>query len=214
MSFLGIDFFQRDVCEVAQGLLGVELVWGGCSGIIVETEAYAAEGDPACHVATRAAAREFIRTHAPGAAYVYLNYGMYWLLNFLVKGGARDGMVLIRALEPASGIARMRERRRGRPREEWCSGPGKLGRALGLTGADHGRILSGTGRTPGYGFRPSKERTALPVRVDVRVGITKAVDFPWRYLVDEPVRGNACAGATRQLQGVCSPGDQPARLGT
>jgi DNA-3-methyladenine glycosylase len=183
MSFLGNAFFERDVCEVARDLLGVELMWGDCSGRIVETEAYAAEGDPACHVATRPTAREFVRTHSAGTAYVYLNYGMYWLLNFLVKGGPRDGMVLVRALEPLSGFERMRERRQGRPEQDWCSGPGKLGRALGLNADDHGRILSGKGRQAGYGLRRENGHVAPPCRVDVRVGISRAIDFPWRFLV-------------------------------
>ena len=87
MAFLDTDFFERDVLLVARDLVGVELVWHGCSGIIVETEAYAVEGDPACHTASRPSAREFVKSKPPGAAYVYFNYGMYWLFNLLVKCG-------------------------------------------------------------------------------------------------------------------------------
>jgi len=102
MAWLTRDFFQRDVLSVAHDLVGVELVWNGCSGIIIETEAYSVENDPPRHTATRASAREFVRVMPPGAAYVYFNYGMYWLFNLLLKGGPRDGLNLIRALEPGS----------------------------------------------------------------------------------------------------------------
>lgn len=186
MSFLGAEFFEEDVCAVARALLGKELVWGECSGRIIETEAYAAEGDAACHVASRFAAREFLRTRSPGTAYVYLNYGMYWLLNFLVRGGPRDGLVLVRALEPLSGCEHMRTRRGGRPEAEWCSGPGKLGRALGICGADHGRVLAGSAREPGYGVRHRPGGSGREIRAGVRVGITRAVDLPWRFLLGPP----------------------------
>jgi DNA-3-methyladenine glycosylase len=112
MSWVKRDFFERDVLDVARDLVGVELVWNGCSGIIIETEAYAVADDPACHTASRPSARQFVKSKPPGTAYVYFNYGMYWLFNLLVKGGARDGLILIRALEPKRGIDRMQQRRR------------------------------------------------------------------------------------------------------
>jgi DNA-3-methyladenine glycosylase len=111
MAYLEKAFFERDVLTVAHDLIGVELSWHGCSGIIVETEAYAVEGDPACHTASRLSAREFVKSKPPGAAYVYFNYGMYWLFNLLVKGGERDGLILIRALEPTKGLEQMKSRR-------------------------------------------------------------------------------------------------------
>jgi DNA-3-methyladenine glycosylase len=185
MSFLGTDFFERDVCVVARELVGVELVWGKVSGRILETEAYAAEGDEACHVAVRPSASAFFQKNSAGVAYVYLNYGMYWLLNLLVKGADREGMVLIRALEPLSGLRRMQNRRGGRPREQWCSGPGKLGQALGICGKDHGRILSGPSRALGYGLRASKNGGGPGhIQTKTRVGITRAVDLPWRYVLE------------------------------
>src|SRR5580692_2605785 len=95
------SFFERDPLTCAAALIGCELVWDGCSGIIVETEAYATKGDEASHTFTRKGSREFVATHRPGAAYVYLNYGIHWLLNVLVKGAdSAEGFVLIRALEP------------------------------------------------------------------------------------------------------------------
>lgn len=150
---LGTEFFQRDVVTVARDLIGVELVWRECSGIIVETEAYGVEDDEACHTASRPSAREFVRAKPPGTAYVYFNYGMYWLFNLLVKGGPRDGLILIRALEPVKGIDLMKARRARENLRDLCSGPGKLAMALGITGADHGTSMAGKGRPPGVGLR-------------------------------------------------------------
>src|ERR1700758_3494572 len=105
------SFFKRDPLACARELIGTELVWGGCSGIIVEVEAYAAIDDEAAHTFTRPSARSFIERNKAGAAYVYFNYGMHWMLNVLVKGDA-NGFVLIRALEPRTGIEQMKKRRR------------------------------------------------------------------------------------------------------
>lgn len=182
MPWLTPAFFERDVLDVARDLVGVELVWKGASGIIIETEAYSAENDAAAHTATRPSAREFVRVMPPGAAYVYLNYGMYWLFNLLVKGGSRDGLILIRALEPTTGIPQMQQRRKREKLHELCSGPGKLGTALGITGADHGTLMSGRGRPAGCGLRMPSTSAAHEVVTDIRVGISQAVDYPWRFL--------------------------------
>lgn len=182
MPLLDAAFFSRDVLVVARELIGVELQWRGCSGIIVETEAYAVEGDPACHTAHRPSARQFIREHPPGAAYIYLNYGMYWLFNLHVKGGPRDGLVLVRALEPLQGLAVMQERRRQLPPRELCSGPGKLALALGIGAADHGLPLVGRSRPTGCGLRMPGHLSDTEVLTDVRVGISQAASFPWRFL--------------------------------
>jgi DNA-3-methyladenine glycosylase len=179
---LPTSFFQRDVLSVARDLIGVEMVWHGCSGIIVETEAYAAEGDEACHTASRPGARDFVQNMPPGAAYVYLNYGMYWLFNLLAKGGSRDGIILVRALEPVAGVDVMMRRRGEVCAEGLCSGPGKLALALGITGTDHGTLMCGRARPAGVGLRLPKEGLAYQVSADVRVGISKAADYPWRFL--------------------------------
>jgi DNA-3-methyladenine glycosylase len=198
MAFLGTDFFERDVLAVARDLVGTELVWQGCSGIIVETEAYAAEGDPACHTASRPSAREFMQRHEPGAAYVYFNYGMYWLFNLLVKGGGRDGLILVRALEPRRGVGLMRERR-GRDRlEDLCSGPGKLALALGIGGTHHGTALAGRGRPAGCGLRAVVDR--VEVAADVRVGIRQAADFPWRFLAPDSAHVSVPLGRVKPLR--------------
>ena len=181
MPWLTPSFFTRDVLTVARDLIGVELHWQGCAGIIVETEAYAVEDDAACHTATRPSARHFVQRQPPGTAYVYLNYGMYWLFNLLVKGGAQDGLILVRALQPLSGIDLMLERRGCRRDLDLCSGPGKLGRALGLSGKDHGAPMVGPKRREGCGLMISS-RASHEVVADVRVGIRQAADYPWRFL--------------------------------
>jgi DNA-3-methyladenine glycosylase len=181
---IGREFFQRDPVTCARELIGCELIWKSCAGIIVETEAYAAIGDEACHTFARPSARAFIANHEAGAAYVYFNYGMYWLLNVLVKGGSEDGFVLIRALEPTRGAPMMQRRRfpdsggKARPVEMLCSGPGKLTIALGVNDRDHGRDLC---QTEQIGFRAPNHRTISWVS-DVRIGISKAAHLPWRFL--------------------------------
>ena len=181
MPYLGTSFFQRDVLTVARDLIGVELVWHGCGGIIVETEAYSVEGDLAAHTATRPSAREFVKSMPPGAAYVYFNYGMYWLFNLHVKGGSQDGLILIRALEPTRGISQMQKRRQREKLHELCSGPGKLAVALGIDGSHHGLPMAGKGRPAGCGLiQPST--TTHQVVTDIRVGISQAVHYPWRFL--------------------------------
>ena len=167
--------------------MGCCLVWDGCEGSIVELEAYAVEGDAACHTATRQGSREFFAGNSAGTAYVYLNYGMYWLLNVLVKGGGGDGILLIRAMEPTVAVDRMLERRPVERIEDLCSGPGKLGRALGIAGIDHGCPLtpegwSDRGLATQRGFRPRPPGLDVEVITDVRVGISKAADRPWRFL--------------------------------
>lgn len=178
---LGADFFQRDPVTCARELLGVELRWDGCCGVVVETEAYAERGDEACHTFSRPGARRFVEEHGAGAAYVYLNYGMYWLTNVLVKGEGGNGFVLIRALRPTGELAEMvRRRKRERP-EELCSGPGKLSMALDISGEHHGKSFV---ESPGRAFYRLKEGVESDrVLSDVRVGISKEVDRKWRFLL-------------------------------
>jgi DNA-3-methyladenine glycosylase len=176
MTRLDASFFRRDPVVCARDLIGTRFVWHGCEGRIVETEAYAAEGDPACHTFFRPSARLFVESHDAGAAYVYLNYGVHWLFNVLVKGPGGAGFVLFRALEPLGGVERM-VARRGRPRlGDLCSGPGKLTRALGIDGAAHGLEFL---QDPATGlFRgAARELAAGP-----RIGISRGRDFPWRFL--------------------------------
>src|ERR1043165_4235724 len=127
-------FFRRNPLSCARDLIGAELIWGDCAGIVVEVEAYAAIDDEAAHTFTRPSARSFIERNKAGAAYVYFNYGVHWMLNVLVKGGA-NGFVLIRALEPRRGIELMKRRRGITALRQLCSGPGKITQALAITGA-------------------------------------------------------------------------------
>jgi DNA-3-methyladenine glycosylase len=178
---LARDFFQRDPVVCARDLIGCRLTFGKCRGMIVETEAYAADGDPACHTWRRPSAREFVSNNQAGTAYVYLNYGMHWLFNLLVKGGARDGFVLIRALEPLKGIVEMQQRRGCENLTNLCSGPAKLTQALGITGEHHTvNPLS----HPSWVLEKSPEVDPSIV-ASTRIGISQAVDYPWRFLLEE-----------------------------
>lgn len=175
-------FFRRDPLTCARELIGMELVWGRCSGIVVETEAYAALNDEAAHTFTRPSARAFIERNAAGAAYVYFNYGVHWMLNVLIKGGARDGFVLIRALEPRRGVATMRKRRGIEDEKRLCSGPGKLTQALDITGRHHEMDLC---HDPRHCF--TRGAGTVQVVASRRIGITRSADLPWRFtLRDSP----------------------------
>jgi DNA-3-methyladenine glycosylase len=170
------SFFKRDPITCARELIGAELIWGDCSGIVVEVEAYAAVDDEAAHTFTRPSARSFIERNRPGAAYVYFNYGMHWMLNVLVKGNA-NGFVLIRALEPLTGVERMKRRRGIDDVKGLCSGPGKLTQALGITGRDHEMDLCSDAR---HCF-VRHANSAVDVVADARIGITRSAHYPWRF---------------------------------
>lgn len=176
---LEAGFYDRPVTEVARNLIGCTVSHAGAAGIIVETEAYHSS-EAACHAHVGLTARTRPLFGPPGRAYVYRSYGIHALLNAVSEPEGSAAAVLIRALEPVSGVDAMRRRRGAVPVEDLCSGPGKLTQALGI-GLEHNdtdlacgvvRILaSAAGRAP---------RT---VAVAPRVGITKAVELPWRYCV-------------------------------
>ena len=171
-------FFERDAVVCARELVGCTLGYGKTAGIILETEAYAAEGDPACHTWKRQGARDFVARNPPGTAYVYLNYGMHWLLNFLVKGGGHDGFVLIRALEPVTGIGTMILRRNRTKAVDLCNGPAKLTEALGLAGNHHGADPFSD-----KGWLLTGANIPVNTIASTRVGISQATDYPWRFLM-------------------------------
>ena len=164
----------------ARDLLGAELRWDDCSGVVVETEAYAEHGDEACHTFSRPGARRFVEEHEAGAAYVYLNYGMYWLTNVLIKGEQGNGFVLIRALRPVDGLAKMSVRRKREKPEDFCSGPGKLSMALDIHGAHHGSSFVQSQKRAFHQRQSDRGK----VIADGRVGISKAVDLKWRFFLD------------------------------
>jgi DNA-3-methyladenine glycosylase len=191
-KILGASFFNRDPITCARELIGAELIWGGCSGILVEVEAYAAIDDEAAHTFTRPSARSFIERNQAGAAYVYFNYGMHWMLNVLVKGDA-NGFVLIRALEPRKGIERMKKRRGVKDVKRLCSGPGKLTQALGITGRHHEMDLCAD---PQHCFARNANM-AGDVIADARIGITRSAHYPWRFTL----RGSEFVSRAAKVEG-------------
>ncbi|MES2920649.1 MAG: DNA-3-methyladenine glycosylase [Verrucomicrobiota bacterium] len=175
MERLAPTFFERDPVTCARELIGSHFLWNGCIGRIVETEAYLSVDDPACHTWSRPSARAFVEQHRAGDAYVYLNYGVHWLFNVLVKSDEGSGFVLFRALEPVSGIERIRGRRAGVADHLLGAGPGKLTRAFGIDGSSHGASflkIDGCGITRGE---------PVEVCVGERIGISKARELPWRF---------------------------------
>ena len=180
---LRASFFERDPLVCARELIGAELIWGKCSGILVETEAYLTVNDEACHTFTRPSARAFVERNVAGAVYIYMNYGVHWMLNLLVKGGQRSGLILIRALEPRRGLALMKARRGVDDVRHLCSGPGKLTQALDITRRHHEMNICADSR---YCLLPA-ENTQPRVVADRRIGISRSREFPWRFtLSDSP----------------------------
>jgi DNA-3-methyladenine glycosylase len=176
--------------EVARGLLGKVLVHGPTAGIIVETEAYLGSGDLAAHSARGVSERTRVIFGPPGHAYVYLIYGMYQCLNLVAEANGRPGCVLIRALQPVSGVELMRARRgAARTLEQLSNGPGKLTLALGITrahnGADVTRGALVVRRAPGAG--------EIAIAVTPRIGITRSAELPLRFLI----AANGCVSARR-----------------
>jgi len=167
-------FFARSVHEVAPDLIGATLLFEGVGGRIVEVEAYH-HTDPAAHSFRGRTARNAVMFGPPGHAYVYRSYGVHWCLNFVCEPEGSASAVLIRALEPLKGIARMYRRRGARESRLLCAGPGRLAEALGITGAHNGLAL----HKPPFELRAPD----APVEIVVgrRVGISKAAELPWRY---------------------------------
>jgi DNA-3-methyladenine glycosylase len=173
-------FFSRSVHAVAPELIGATLLVNGTGGMIVEVEAYH-HTDPAAHSFGGRTARNAVMFGPPGYAYVYRSYGIHWCLNFVCEGEGSASAVLIRAIEPRQGIATMRRRRGVGDERLLCSGPGRLGEALGITGVHNGLALD----APPFALRARSEEFAIVT--GARIGITKAADIPWRYgLKDSP----------------------------
>jgi DNA-3-methyladenine glycosylase len=180
-------FYSRPAIEVARGLLGKVLVHGVTAGIIVETEAYLGGDDLASHTARGITDRTRVIFGPPGHAYVYLIYGMYECLNLVAEAEGQPGCVLIRALEPVAGIDIMRHRRpAARKTEDLASGPGKLTLALAITRAHNGVDVT---RGPLVVRAPAEPR-AFHIETTPRIGITKCVDWPLRFVIAKQ-RGGA-----------------------
>lgn len=167
-------FFGRSVHEVAPDLIGATMLVDGVGGIIVEVEAYH-HTDPAAHSYRGATPRNQVMFGPPGFAYVYRSYGIHWCVNFVCEAEGSASAVLIRALEPTHGLAAMRRRRHLQDAHALCSGPGKLTEALGITIAHNALPLD----RPPISLHARTEE--MEVATGIRIGITKAVELPWRY---------------------------------
>ena len=197
-------FYERPTLDVARDLIGKVLVHdttaGAAAGVIVETEAYIGEADPACHAAPGPTARSAPLYGRPGIAYVYINYGIHYLVNAVTESEGSPAAVLIRALEPFEGEALMRRRRaRGTGRgagefssAELCRGPGNLTRALGITLRENTLDLTSSAlRIEDRGL-PPREVAWTP-----RIGINVGVESEWRCVA---VGSAALSGTRRYLR--------------
>lgn len=181
------SFYARPTLKVASDLLGKVLVHrtreGVASGVIVETEAYIGEDDPACHASFGRTARSEPLFGPPGFAYVYLNYGVHYLMNAVTEADGYPGAVLIRALQPLDGMALMKKRRApdGRDIDDHalCRGPGNLTRALGITLKDNRLDLAVSKLTI-----EDRGIAVGEIATGPRIGIRVAVERPWRYWVE------------------------------
>ena len=167
-------FFDRSVHEVAPELIGASLFVGGAGGVIVEVEAYH-HTDPAAHSYTGPTERNAVMFGPPGYAYVYRSYGIHWCLNFVCEEEGSASAVLIRAIEPTTGLALMRRRRGLKEARLLSSGPGRLTQAMGITHAHNGLALD---EAP---FSLTVRTEEPEILTGPRIGITKAADLPWRY---------------------------------
>ncbi len=167
-------FFNRGVLEVAPDLIGVTLLVDGVGGIIVEVEAYH-HTEPAAHSYNGPTPRNAVMFGPAGFVYVYRSYGIHWCVNFVCEKAGSASAVLIRALEPTRGIPAMRRRRGLHDERSLCSGPGKLTEALGITRAQNGLPLDAP---PFALYAPTAKSEII---AGVRIGLTKAVNLPWRY---------------------------------
>jgi DNA-3-methyladenine glycosylase len=171
---LAKSFFDRSVHTVAPDLIGATFLFNGVGGTIVELEAYH-QTDAASHSYRGLTVRNAPMFGPAGYAYVYRSYGIHWCVNLVCEGEGHAAAVLLRALIPTTGIAVMRRRRGVAEERALCSGPGKLCEALGITGAHSGLPLDAP---PFQLFARTGE---AEIAIGTRIGISKAVDEPWRY---------------------------------
>jgi DNA-3-methyladenine glycosylase len=167
-------FFRRSVHEVAPDLIGAVLLVDGVGGRIVEVEAYH-QTDPAAHSFAGPTSRNAVMFGPPGYAYVYRSYGIHWCVNFVCEPKGSASAVLIRAIEPTVRLSVMRHRRGVADPRLLCSGPGRVCEALRITHAQNGLALD----EPPFALFAREEE--VEVVAGPRIGLTKAVEKPWRY---------------------------------
>src|SRR3989338_9776004 len=175
MKIVPRSFFAQDTVKVAQELLGKIILVDGCKVRIIETEAYT--DDPASHAFKRTE-RSKIMFETYGYVYVYLIYGMYYCLNFTTEHVGKPGAVLIRAVEPLSGMEMMKQKRGTKNVHNLCSGPGKLCQALGIDKRHNGLALGKEMKIVDDGFLVGK------IRKSSRIGIKDALHLQWRFFID------------------------------
>jgi DNA-3-methyladenine glycosylase len=168
------SFFARSVLEVAPDLIGATLLVDGVGGIIVEVEAYH-HSEPAAHSFNGPTPRNMVMFGPPGFSYVYRSYGIHWCVNLVCEKEGSASAVLIRALQPTHSIPAMRHHRGLHDERSLCSGPGKLCEALGITIAHSELPLDA------WPFALHARTEKPEIVTGLRIGITKAVDLPWRY---------------------------------
>jgi DNA-3-methyladenine glycosylase len=182
-------FFARRTEEVAPALLGKYLVSTKTSAVIagriVEVEAYFGPGDPASHARRGVTPRTKIMFGQPGIAYIYLNYGMYYLLNVVTEPEGKAGAVLIRALEPRIGIELMRSLRRTERLEELCSGPGKVCQALAIDLSDNGLDLTDSKSNLFIAELLSEKKGKFKVARSGRIGVREDLPEQYRFYITQ-----------------------------
>lgn len=166
--------FSQDSYKVAHQLIGVTFAVNGVGGVIVETEAYD-QSEPASHTFVGPTTRNASMFGPPGCAYVYRSYGIHWCLNFVCQAEGHGAGVLIRAIEPVIGLQQILERRGVKNVRDLCSGPGKVGQALAIAHSYNGMPLS----EPPFELIPAGK--SVDVVSGPRIGISRAVDLPWRF---------------------------------
>lgn len=180
------DFFARNTVEVSKNLLGKYMYHESAEGItvgkVVETEAYLGKDDPACHSARGRTMRNEVMFGPAGYAYIYLIYGMHLCFNVTTDNRHTPAAVLLRALEPLSGLDLMRKRRSKENLKDLCSGPGKLVQAMGISLNENGKSVT---LGPVRFFEGQDNPEELNIVTTTRVGISQAVDWPLRFYLKE-----------------------------
>jgi DNA-3-methyladenine glycosylase len=174
MALIRRNFFARSVHAVAPDLIGATFLFNGVGGRIVEVEAYH-HTDPAAHSYGGRTERNAVMFGPPGFVYVYRSYGIHWCVNFVCEPEGSASAVLIRAIEPLEGLEKMRRRRGLKDLRLLCAGPGRLCEALGISRAHNGLPLDAPP------FRLERRTGQVEIAVGPRIGLTKAVEQPWRY---------------------------------